>query len=246
MWQLIFLYLLIKSTGVVSALRLWSFRWGFSCCFNDCLTSHSFLSLISPVSGYWSAQHQPGLILHFALARQSSFVPPQPHHCSTTAPCLDKLIPTQPSQDCHLKISLLTSLSWLPLKVCCPHAQTGFLLQFSTQYFFFLTLGVLSSSTIFWFLASRLCIVILCHFPLISRKHTVASLNQIDFCQAWQIFVHQTENILELKEKTLYYWEIYFLFLCVILGPLFTTELFLFDILSDMLYRLFVYSKHGF
>lgn len=37
----------------------------------------------------------------------------------------------------------------------------------------------------------------------------------------------------------LYYWEIYFWFLGMILGSLLTKELFLFDIISDMVYRLF-------
>lgn len=60
-------------------------------------------------------------------ASYSSLFPPQPDHCYTTEPLLT---PAQIFSNPRFNVSLLTSLPWLPLKVCWPHAQTGFLSNF--------------------------------------------------------------------------------------------------------------------
>lgn len=121
-----------------------------------------FLSLFSPVSGDWSALHKPCLILHFAL--RIFFCPSTAwsllHYW--TAPCLDKVIPTQTFSDSHLKISLLTSLLWLPLNGLLSPCPDSFSSPIFTPIFIFGSLRFLPCSTIFWFLAPCLCILILC------------------------------------------------------------------------------------
>lgn len=139
------------------------FQTGFLLLFNDSyqpLVPQSFLPcawlLMCPAQPMSNSALCTGQTIILSSATDWSWL----HYW--TAPCLDKVIPTQTFSDSHLKTRLLTTQVFHDCYYrFVVHMQTAFLCHFH-PIFLFWTLRFLSSSTILWFLASCLCIAILC------------------------------------------------------------------------------------